>query len=116
MKHPRRSPAKRSSRSNRRSARVLHASISTAATLKRTARKINTEAWSSAFLTTTKVAPQSKEQKASARSALARLGISIRGNPSSGLGASLAAGVTVHKLHGDSLAAKPVDDWIGEPS
>src|SRR5713226_5774455 len=72
MKQPRRSPAKRSSRSNRRRARVLYASINTAATLKRTARKMKTEAWSSEFLTTTNVAPQRSEQKASDRSARLR--------------------------------------------
>src|SRR5260370_35159727 len=68
---------------------------------------MKTEAWSSAFLTTTNVAPQSNEQKASARSALARLGPSIEGNSSSGMAASLSAGITGHKLHSDALAAIP---------
>src|SRR5712664_2455317 len=47
--------------------------MSTTVRVNRTARKMNTEAWSSAFFTTTNVAPQRNEQNASDRSARKRL-------------------------------------------
>src|SRR5258708_39584227 len=46
--------------------------------MKRAATKIKTEAWSSAFLTTTNVAPQSSEQMASDKSARKRLVTPVR--------------------------------------
>src|SRR5450631_2481514 len=49
--------------------------IKMAARVKRIARKIKTEEWARAFLTTTNVTPQMREQNISARSALSRRSI-----------------------------------------
>src|SRR5580700_3494291 len=77
MKKPRAAPARSSSLFKLRRTRGRNAAMSMAAREKRTARKRKTEAWSRAFLTTTKVVPQRSVQKASARSALTRLEFSI---------------------------------------
>src|SRR5579863_2045288 len=77
MKKPRAAPARSSSLFKLRRTRGRNAAMSMAAREKRMARKRKTEAWSRAFLTTTKVVPHRRVQKASARSALARLEFSI---------------------------------------
>src|SRR5271156_3937529 len=77
MKKPRAAPARSSSLFKLRRTRGRNAAMRMAAREKRMARKRKTEAWSRAFLTTTKVVPQRRVQRTSARSALARLEFSV---------------------------------------
>src|SRR5712672_258836 len=77
MKKPSRTPAKISSRCSTRNTCGRNTDMQNPASVKRSARKTNTDESSSEFLTTTNVDPHSSVQNASANSARKRLGCSF---------------------------------------
>src|SRR5258707_4506411 len=77
MKKPSRRPAKISPRCSARNTCGRNRAMQNPASVKRSARKTNTDESSSEFLTTTNVDPHSSVQNASANSARKRLGGSL---------------------------------------